>query len=182
MKAALLIAAVLALAGLGYLLWAPTGERLSVTLQPETVKSQPWPAMATPSAEPQPQPLSREEALKQGSPLAQKLNAPGFTAQQDVEHLLEMIRQYERAMKQRRAHPIGNDMDLARVLSGRNALKITVIPPGHPALSADGHLLDRWGSPYFIHPRGQGAYEVRSAGPDKKRFTQDDAVANPARE
>jgi hypothetical protein len=180
MKVARLIAMALALAGLGYLLWAPTSEKPSVALQTDAVRSQPQLSIATPSTEPQP--LSREEALKQGSPLAQKLNAPGFTAQQDVEHLLEMIRQYERAMKQRRAHPIGNDMDLARVLSGKNALKITVIPPGHLALSADGHLLDRWGSPYFIHPRGQGAYEVRSAGPDKKRFTQDDAVANPARE
>jgi hypothetical protein len=114
------------------------------------------------------------------SPLAAQLNAPDGNAQQDVETLLELTRQYLHPMHRRAGPPIGDDIDLARVLTGRNPLKLVVIPPGHSALSADGHLRDRWGTPYFIHARASDAFEIRSAGPDKKLFTSDDAVANPA--
>lgn len=114
-----------------------------------------------------------------GSPLAAQLNAPDGNAQQDVETLLELTRQYLHPMHRRAGPPIGDDIDLARVLTGRNPLKLIVIPPSHPALSADGHLRDRWGTPYFIHPRASDAFEIRSAGPDKKLFTSDDVVANP---
>lgn len=116
-----------------------------------------------------------------GSPLAAKLNAPGSDAQQDVETLLELLRQYLRPLHQRRGPPIGDDIDLVRVLLGRNPLKLVVLPANHPAISPDGHLRDRWGTPYFIHPRGYGEFEIRSAGPDRKLFTADDAVANPGR-
>jgi hypothetical protein len=79
----------------------------------------------------------------------------------------------------RQGHPIGNDSDLARALTGHNPMKLAILPPSHPALTADGRLRDRWGTPYFIHPRGYGAFEIRSAGPDRKLFTADDLIENP---
>ncbi len=114
-----------------------------------------------------------------GSPLAVELNAPAGNAAKDVEILHALIRQYIRLLHGRQGRPIGNDSDLARVLIGQNPLKLVVLPPLHPALSVDGHLRDRWGTPYFIHPLGRNSFEVRSAGPDLKLFTADDVSRSP---
>jgi hypothetical protein len=120
-----------------------------------------------------------EESSTTGSPLAAKLNAPDSTPQQDVETLHELILQYQHNMRHPNAPPIGDDSDLARALTGHNPLNFVIIPPGHRAISQDGHLRDRWGTPYFVHPTGGGAFEIRSLGPDKKRFTADDVIASP---
>ena len=75
--------------------------------------------------------------------------------------------------------PIGDDRDLARALLGRNRDGLAFLPAASPAYdSATGHLKDRWGTPYFVHPRGPRDFEIRSAGPDKKLFSPDDLVAS----
>ena len=145
---------------------------LAAVAPPQVTADPPVASPATPaSATPHPR--------LAGSPLARELNAPTSDATRDVAALHGMLRQYLRQLRQRPGHPIGNDADLARVLTGQNPMKLVVLPPTHPALSPDGRLRDRWGTPYFIHPRGSGAFEIRSAGPDRKLFTADDAIANP---
>jgi hypothetical protein len=127
-----------------------------------------------------PAPPPPANARTRGSPLAAELNAPGFDAQHDVAMLHAMLRQYLQHLRGRPGHPLGNDSDLARVLTGHNPMKLVILPPAHSALTPDGRLRDRWGTPYFIHPRGHGAFEIRSAGPDRRLFTPDDAIENPA--
>jgi hypothetical protein len=108
-----------------------------------------------------------------GSPLAAELHA-GPDPADDVRILHGLIRQYLTALQRRAGPPIGDDADLVRALTGRNPLRFIVIPPGHPAISAEGRLLDRWGTPYHIHARSSASYEVRSAGADRRLFTADD--------
>lgn len=114
-----------------------------------------------------------------GSPLAAGLNSPSGDALYDVQTLGALIRQYLRMLGHQQGPPIANDTDLANVLTGRNPMQLVLIPPGNPALSQDGHLRDRWGTPYYIHPAGDGQFEVRSAGADGKFFTNDDLVDEP---
>ena len=116
-----------------------------------------------------------EEAV--GSPLAARLNAVDGSGQEDVQILHDLVVQYLQAMQRRQGPPIGDDMDLAKVLKWRNPLKRPVLDPSHPALSADGHLSDRWGTPYHVHALSSNAYRIRSAGPDRRLFTNDDLVA-----
>ena len=59
---------------------------------------------------------------------------------------------------------------------------VTLISVNHPSITSDGRLRDRWGTPYFIHPRGNDAFDIRSAGADRKLFTSDDVVENPSAE
>ncbi len=122
---------------------------------------------------------ARADLRTAGSPLAAELNSPTFDARHDVATLHAILRQYLRLLHGRQGHPIGNDTDLARALTGRNPMKLVILPPTHPALTPDGRLRDRWGTPYFIHPRGNLAFEIRSAGPDRKLFTADDLIENP---
>lgn len=104
------------------------------------------------------------------------LNAPNGNPQQDVESVSALIRLYTRAVRNRQSLPIGDDRDLVRVLTGHNPIHAVFLPPGHPALSADGRLVDRWGTPYFLHALGRNVFEVRSAGPDRILRTADDIV------
>ena len=156
---------------------APVAVRAAAA--PESAETREAPRLAPPAPAPAAAPAAPlASARTRGSPLAAELNAPGFDAQHDVATLHAMLRQYLHALRGRQGHPIGNDSDLARVLTGRNPMKLVVLPPQHAALTPDGRLRDRWGTPYFIHPRGRLAFEIRSAGPDRRLFTADDVIAN----
>lgn len=148
--------------------------------EPPAAPPPPARAASQPSLAASPPPASATPAVRSASsPLAAELNAPASDARHDVATLHAILRQYFRILHGRRGSPIGNDSDLVRVLTGHNPMKLAVLPPDHPAITADGRLRDRWGTPYFIHPRGNLAFEIRSAGPDRKLFTADDLVENP---
>jgi hypothetical protein len=172
------LAAILAAAALALWFSSPSTERSAA---PTAVPTRPAPSQASASHSPRPPatPREPETAAVGASPLAVELNAPSGTGQRDLEVLQTLLRQYFRRLRQRQGLPIGDDIDLARALSGQNPMRVALIPQNHPAISADGHLRDRWGSPYFIHPKGHSVFEIRSAGPDRKLFTDDDIVADP---
>ena len=175
-RAAWMILIVVTLALTWVLMWPPINRPSSSPPPPEvTEPSSLSPSLVNaPSTHPPPlRPHTQSLAL------ADQLNASGVDPAQDVITLHRIITQYQRALRHRQGSPIGDDIDLARALNGRNPMRQVFIPATHPALSRDGHILDRWGTPYFLHPRGNGAIEVRSAGPDRKLFTEDDLVANP---
>jgi len=76
-------------------------------------------------------------------------------------------------------HPLSANEDWASLLRGANAAHERFLPDQHVALNAQGQLIDRWGSPLFFHAVGGGRFEIRSAGPDKKFWTEDDLHRNP---
>jgi hypothetical protein len=77
--------------------------------------------------------------------------------------------------------PLGFNEEITRALTGRNPLELAFIPSTHPAINALGLLCDRWGTPFHFHPVAIDRTDVRSAGPDRKLFTQDDiTTARPA--
>lgn len=184
MKKIIAVAALAVAAAVSFYFYqqsAPPSEKPASALVKET--SPPQIAVATqPTEQPEPSTISTppQKPRRVATSLAAKLNAPDSTAAEDVIVLHGMLRQYLRFLKNRQARPIGNDSDLVRVLIGNNPMKLVILPPDHPALGADGRLRDRFGTPYFIHPRGHLAFEIRSAGPDQKLFTADDLIENPA--
>ena len=113
-----------------------------------------------------------------GSPLAAELNAPASSAKRDVDVLHDLIGQFLVTVKEPHRPMLGSNEDIAKALTGHNRLHVDFIPAGHPALNDRGQLVDRWGSPYFFHPRAADAIDVRSAGPDRTLFTADD-ISNP---
>jgi len=123
-----------------------------------------------------------DEAAEEVSPLAAELNSSRFPPQHDVDTLHALLRQHLRRLGRREGLPIGNDSDLAAVLKGQNPMKYAALPINHPAFGSNGRLCDRWGSPYFVHPVAEADFEIRSAGPDRKMFTPDDLIADPAGE
>jgi hypothetical protein len=47
------------------------------------------------------------------------------------------------------------------------------LPAGNKVNEA-GELTDRWGTAYFFHQLSSREMEIRSAGPDRKMWTEDD--------
>lgn len=104
-------------------------------------------------------------------PHSKALHNPEYTAEDDLENLDSILNLYRWAYRQ---YPVGDNEDVIAQLTGRNPMKIVVIPPDHPAISPDGQLLDRFGNPYFFHAISESKMDVWSFGPDGIIGTQDD--------
>ena len=115
----------------------------------------------------------------QGSPQARALNLPSNTPQRDLAVLSGLLSELTTCLHVRNLPPLGDNEDITAALTGRNRMKLVVIPPGHPALDGKGRLVDRWGTPYHFHARSADTFDLRSAGPDKVLFTADDITLSP---
>ncbi len=61
-------------------------------------------------------------------------------------------------------------------LSGKNPEKLIWIPQSHFAVSAEGELLDRFGTPLFFHRISGLNFEIHAAGKDLVMWTSDDVI------
>ena len=59
---------------------------------------------------------------------------------------------------------------------------VSMISSNHVAVNEKGELIDRWGTPFFLHQLSARQMEIRSAGPDREMWTEDDVEAGERRE
>ena len=104
---------------------------------------------------------------------------PGLPPIEDLRKLHRLITAYFSVVKDPVRNPIGGNADLAAALKGANANRQVFVAEGHPVFSAEGLLLDRWGTPLVVHPEAWRQLELRSAGPDKTAYTDDDLILTP---
>lgn len=113
------------------------------------------------------------------SSLADTLNAPGTTVRADLRVVAEILETF-RTNFPRDGNPVGTNAEITAVLTGKNKLRLALLPPGHPAVNrTTGELLDRYGTPYFFHAESGTRMTITSAGPDKKLHTADDEAFAP---
>ncbi len=123
-----------------------------------------YPAMADPSP----------SLLEASIPVATQLNAPGSSPEEDIRIVAELFQIFRR---QYGAVPPGEDnVQITRALRGANPEGLVLLAPGHSALNDRYELIDRWGTPYAFHQVSRDHLGVRSAGPDRMWFTEDDLV------
>ncbi len=103
------------------------------------------------------------------------LNAPDGTAREDLRILQGVFRAWQRRGKDT-GNPVGTNREITAALTGRNIWRLSFLPPDHPAINEQGELCDRWGTPLYFHQLSGTRMEVRSHGPDRIRFTEDDVV------
>jgi hypothetical protein len=109
------------------------------------------------------------------SHLADDLHAPNRTGSEDMSVVMNLFTHYRTRFH---GYPVGEDnATFVNALSGNNPGRLAFISHDHPAIDAQGQLLDRWGKPYFFHLLGHDALEIRSAGPDRELYTPDDFIA-----
>jgi len=113
-----------------------------------------------------------------GFPIAARLNAADSTIQRDLE-ILDQVFEAWRTNFPREGNPVGENRDITRALSGTNRINFALIPAKHPSINTAGELCDRWGTPFRFHQLSGEQMEIRSAGPDRRFATPDDAVWMP---
>jgi hypothetical protein len=94
----------------------------------------------------------------------------------EVRALHTLVVNFLTAVKEPYRPPLGDNEDLVRALTGGNRHGDVFLATNDPSLNAYGQLVDRWGTPYHIHPRAADAIDIRSAGPDRTLFTPDDVM------
>ena len=110
--------------------------------------------------------------------LADGLNASGGDIHRDLMILQDIFIAW-RTNFPHDGNPVGENNEITAALTGGNSLQLALIPPNHPAINARGELCDRWGTPFVFHQLSGTRMEIRSAGPDRKLYTADDAVLTP---
>jgi hypothetical protein len=103
---------------------------------------------------------------------------PSLPPENDLDLMAQLMNNFTLLVKSAAARPLSANEDWAAALCGRNPAQERFLPDHHPALNSRGQLVDRWGTPLFFHALGNGQFEIRSAGPDRKLWTLDDIHRN----
>jgi len=98
---------------------------------------------------------------------------PDAEAMIDVDKVNLMIRDYRTLAGE---NPVGTNAEIMSALMGGNPKQAQLGPPEGIPLNEKGELIDRWGTPYFFHQLSRDHMEIRSAGPDRIMWTEDDPV------
>ena len=112
------------------------------------------------------------------SDLAKDLNSPATDIRADLRLVSGIIETFRTNFLQS-GNPVGTNAEITGALTGKNKFNVAFLPPKHPAINRAGELCDRWGTPFFFHAESATKMEIRSAGPDKKMWTDDDVVLSP---
>ena len=112
------------------------------------------------------------------SPIAADLNAPGGAVARDLELLARVFDDW-RTNHPREGNPVGENAMITATLTSPDDRGVVHLARDHRAINADGELCDRWGTPFLFHQLSGDKMEIRSAGPDRKFGTADDAVRTP---
>ncbi len=112
------------------------------------------------------------------STLADALNSPATDIRADLRLVSDILDTFRTNFPQT-GNPVGANAEITAVLAGKNKLGLALIPPDHKAINRDGALCDRWGTPFFFHAESANRMEIRSAGPDRKLWTDDDVTFAP---
>ena len=121
---------------------------------------------------------SASATFESPSNLAAELNAPTGTIAGDLQILSSVMTDW-RLNFPRSGNPVGDNAEITAALTGENPLRLPMIPRDHRAIDPAGELRDRWGTPFRFHALAGDRMEIRSAGPDRKFGTDDDAVLTP---
>lgn len=97
-----------------------------------------------------------------------------FPPENDLTLMSRLMENSLLLLKSAANRPLSANEDWADLFRGGNEPREEFLPSQHIALNAEGKLVDRWVTPLFFHALGGGRYEIRSAGPDRKLWTEDD--------
>ncbi|MGV3663774.1 MAG: hypothetical protein ACO1TE_26625 [Prosthecobacter sp.] len=109
-----------------------------------------------------------------GEEILKEYARPGTRPEDDLHSLAHAFSNLLLVVKGGAPFRMGANEEFAAALMGKNANKLVFLAPPHACLNAQGQLVDRWQTPLFFHVRDAGRIDIRTAGPDKAMWTEDD--------
>ena len=97
--------------------------------------------------------------------------APAVAA--DMEKIGLMLRDFRTFEGE---NPTGTNAEIMKSLMGDNSRGATLGPPEGMTVNGNGELVDQWGTPFFFHAVSRDVMEIRSAGPDRRMWNDDDLM------
>ena len=132
---------------------------------------------ARPLSELPPETRARAESLlRGGTEVLDRIHLRQGSPEEDLQAVAALLDHYRLVMKPERGLPTGLNEEIVDVLEGKNPWRLPMIPREHPQLDDEGRLLDRWGEPLFFHAESMDLLQIRSAGEDRRLWTEDDVV------
>ncbi len=101
---------------------------------------------------------------------------PGQSPQQDLTLIARVISGFLTIDKQAVNRPLSANEEWSAALRGLRPGTESWISESSPAFDARHLLVDRWGTPLVFHALGGKRWEIRSAGPDRQPWTEDDLL------
>jgi hypothetical protein len=147
-------------------------------IESPTIQSEPETATTTGTAlAPAP---SAVEADAQQPVVSVRPNRPTAEAFTNIPpaSVMENVRQTLRDYASRfGGNPVGTNQEITRALNGDNPRQVNFLnEEAGVRINAKGELVDPWGVPFFLHQLAAREMEIRSAGPDRAMWTDDDLV------
>jgi len=158
---------VLILLLIGLVVLFKTGKRVGDAFSKKVASpaiSAPPPAAVPDAPEPR---LPAEDILK-------NYGDPKRPPQDDLMWMARALDNYSLLVKGDQPLPTGANEEIAKALLGKNRAHMKFISEKHSALNSAGQIIDRWGSALFFHSSYSDRLDIRSAGPDKQMWTEDD--------
>src|SRR5580765_3837108 len=122
--------------------------------------------------------VSSQPAPLLGETILREYGNTNLPAENDLTLMSRLMNNSVLLLKSAANRPLSANEDWADLFRGKNSASERFLPDQHIALNMQGQLVDRWDTPLFFHAVGGGRYELRSAGPDKKLWTDDDIHRN----
>lgn len=162
---------LLVFAMLGMLVW--------VSNQLDTLRPPPPKVPVVTPSESQVPPPAASAAPTASEALLEGYGDPASPPIEDLRKIQHVAVGYFSVVKDPQRFPIGGNADFAAALRGENPNREVFLPANHRLFSANGLILDRWGTPLIVHPQAWRELELRSAGPDRIPHNDDDLVLSP---
>lgn len=175
MKANVLKMVLLLLAAVAVALWWLVRPQPAVKVEPGP-KPVPQPVMsdAATRAMEEARKARAQSAVLPGDEILKEYAQAGTRPEDDLHSLAHAFSNLLLLVKGDAPFRMGANEEFAAALMGRNANKMVFLAPPHACLNAQGQLVDRWQTPLFFHVRDATRVDIRSAGPDKEMWTEDD--------
>ncbi|WP_193211523.1 hypothetical protein [Luteolibacter marinus] len=164
-----LLVTLLAVFLFALLLWRPWESETHVSSAPT-----PPPAAAPPAAADAITAADVAPPVPAPTAIPTGLTGPEIQQVRDAIDNLEFVfRDFANALG---GNPVGTNAEITAALQGDNAKQLQLDVPEGSTVNESGELCDPWGSPWFFHQLSGTRMEIRSAGKDRKLYTDDDFV------
>jgi hypothetical protein len=101
---------------------------------------------------------------------------PATPPKNDLLLLAKTLSNFLLLAKQAPDHPLSANEEWSAALRGKRLGNPAWLSEKSPVLDAQHRLIDRWHTPLFFHALGAKQWEIRSAGPDLRLWTEDDLM------